>query len=378
MFLFFFHSTTMIIISYLPVYFQSQGMVESKIGWILAVGPFASILAQPFWGYMSDKYKTVKRILFITLTGMFTLSFLLFNVTSFALLLVTAALFFSFQSPTGALGDSLASKTAHKLGKSFGSIRGWGSMGFATSTLVVGAFFSRAGIEYIHYPFLIFVVIAFIVCLKISDVEVTNKPVTLIDAVKLGGNLKLMGFLAIIMFLTVTHRANDSYIGLYIKELGGNESMIGLAWFIAVGSEAIVFMTSNLWFKKFNEITFILLAGILYAVRWILYSFIQDPMVIVFLQVTHGLTFGVFYVSAFQFVTKLLPAELQATGHLLFISVFFGLSGIIGSLAGGFIIENASGATLYSYMGYLASAGCLGLAVYLQRIRKQMQLTLSD
>ncbi|WP_347834968.1 hypothetical protein [Gracilibacillus sp. JCM 18860] len=27
----------------------------------MAIGPFIAIFSQPFWGYMSDKYQTVKK-----------------------------------------------------------------------------------------------------------------------------------------------------------------------------------------------------------------------------------------------------------------------------------------------------------------------------
>ncbi len=46
--LFAFHATNTIIISYLPVYLEGKGLTGAQIGWVLAVGPLASIIAQPF------------------------------------------------------------------------------------------------------------------------------------------------------------------------------------------------------------------------------------------------------------------------------------------------------------------------------------------
>ena len=37
--------------------------------------------------------------------------------------------------------------------------------------------------------------------------------------------------------ISIGHRANDSFMGIYITELGGNEGLVGLAWFIGVISE---------------------------------------------------------------------------------------------------------------------------------------------
>src|SRR5690625_4406114 len=63
--LFSFYATNTIIVGYLPLYLQYKGLTGKEIGWVLAIGPLVSIFAQPFWGYMSDKYKTVKRIILL-------------------------------------------------------------------------------------------------------------------------------------------------------------------------------------------------------------------------------------------------------------------------------------------------------------------------
>ncbi|WP_347552025.1 MFS transporter [Pseudalkalibacillus hwajinpoensis] len=377
LFLFFFHGANTIIISFMPVYFQHAGMSESKIGSILAIGPLAAILAQPFWGYMSDKYGTIKRILLITLVGVFVISIFLLTNDSYMFILLSAAFFYIFMSPTGALGDSLAVKTAASVNKNFGSIRTWGSIGFAVSTLLVGQYFSFAGIGLILVPFLLMITIAFLTATKVSDVKSVNKPITVLDAVKIGKNPRFLFFLGTIMFLTIPHRANDSFIGIYLTELGGNESQIGLAWFVAVASEAVIFATSQYWYKRFNEITFILIAGLLYSVRWIVLAYAGGPVAAILMQVLHGVTFGVFYVTAFQYVTKLVPENLQATGHLLFISVFFGVSGILGSLFGGMLFEKASGAMLYTTMGYMSLVGCVALVIYIYFDRKKSKIDTS-
>jgi PPP family 3-phenylpropionic acid transporter len=94
-----------------------------------------------------------------------------------------------------------------------------------------------------------------------------------------------------------------------------------------------------------------------------------SPWFILSLQITHGLTFGVFYIAAFQIVNKLIPEHLQATGHVLFITVIFGLAGIIGSLLGGYIIELTSISTLYFLIGGSALAGTIGL-LFFQKSRQ--------
>lgn len=364
MLLFSFHATNTIILSFLPLYLKYKGLNGTEIGWVLAVGPLASIFSQPFWGYMSDKYKTVKKMLIICIIGLLISSVLFFQMNSLLAILLMGAVFYFFTSPIGALGDSFAQRRADDLHISFGAIRTWGSIGFATSSLIIGEILSEIGIQYMIWPYLFFGTIALLVAFRLTDVKVESDPIQLRDIKVLMQNKPFLMFLFMIMFLTISHRANDSFIGLYITQLGGGEGLVGVAWFVGVASEAVVFAFAGRWFKKYHTLVFIIFAGAIYSLRWFLYSIVDDPMYVIALQVLHGLTFGVFYLAALEYVTRLIPRLLQSTGHLVFYSVFFGVSGIIGSLIGGALIDSYGGDTLYVVMGFCALTGTIMLTVY--------------
>lgn len=351
-------------ISYLPVYFQSLGLTGNQIGVLLAVGPAAAIIAQPFWGFMSDRLKTVKRILLLCLSSALAVGFIVFQVAEFILLLPLLYMFFSFMSPAGGLGDSLAQKVSIQRSVSFGSIRMWGSLGFASASLVGGYILSAIGIANIYYVYASFLVVALIFTYFAPDSVPSKKPVKLSSAFKLMKNRQLVIFFLLILSISLTHRMNDSFLGLYIIELGGNESIIGLAWFIGVATEATVFAFSVYWLRGYHPLTYISIAAFIYVLRWLLMSFAPDPTFLLFVQVLHGLAFATFYLTAFQFVSKLVPEELESTGHLLFISVFFGISGVIGSILGGVIINSFEVRSLYYLMFGLALVGLFSSLIY--------------
>src|SRR5699024_1358086 len=188
--------------------------------------------------------------------------------------------------------------------------------------------------------------------------------VQLRDVRKLIQNKPFMLFLFLIMFITMTHRASDSFIGLYITQLGGNEGLVGIGWFVGVASEALVFAFAGRWFRTYHTLVFVIFAGIVYSLRWFLYAAADDPMYIIMLQLLHGITFGVFYLAALDYVTRLIPKLLQSTGHLMFYAVFFGISGITGSLLGGALIDSYGGGVLYAVLGFSAAAGVLFLSIY--------------
>lgn len=362
--LFFFHASMTIMISYLPVYFQYLGLSGSEIGVLLAVGPAASIIAQPFWGFMSDKWKTVKRVMLLCMSSAIAIGFLVFQMEAFLFILPILFVFFGFMSPSGALGDSLAQKLSQQRGVSFGSIRMWGSLGFGSASLAGGIILTEIGVWNMYYVYAAFMLLALSFTYFAPDSEPSKKPVKLSEALKLLKRRQLLLFLAVIFSISLTHRMNDSFIGLYVVELGGNETFIGLAWFIGVLTEALVFALSFYWVGRAHPLTFISLAALLYAFRWLLMIFVGDPVSLLFVQVLHGVTFGLFYLTAFQFVSKLVPEELTSTGHLLFISVFFGISGVAGSAFGGLVINAFNVNALYILMFFFASVGFIGSLVY--------------
>ncbi|OLS37625.1 MFS transporter [Alkalihalophilus pseudofirmus] len=368
-YLFFAYSTMTIVMSYIPLYFQADGLSGNEVGMLMAIGPFATIIAQPFWGFMSDKYKTIKRMIVISAIGVVIAAAGFMLMGQFYGYLIMMFVLFLFLSPLTALGDSLSQKTATLKGVSFGRIRMWGSLGFATTSLLTGYVLTTIGVERVMIPMIIMAVLALVMALTIEDVKGTNKPVTIISALKIGLNKKLMFFLLCVVFISITHRANDSYLGLYIVDLGGAESLIGWAWFVGVSAEALVFATSPLWFRKFNPLSFIVIAGFIYSIRWVLMGMITSPWMVLPLQLTHGISFGMFYIAAFQYVNKLIPEHLQATGHVLFITTFFGLSGIFGSLFGGWMIDGFGLKALYFCLGGSALIGVAGLMIFNQKTK---------
>lgn len=370
--IFCFHASSTIILTFLPLYLKDKGLTGTEIGWVLAIGPFAAIIAQPIWGFLSDKYRTVKKTLLLAIIGTLIFSMSFFQMDHIIGILIFAGLFYFFSTPIGALSDSLGQRRANELKISFGSIRMWGSIGFGVSALIVAEILDIIGIQYLMWPYLLMGTVLLLVAFTIKDVSTTDDtPINLKDFGLILKNKRFIAFLCFMMFITITHRASDSYIGIFIAELGGTERLVGWAWFVGVMSEAIVFATAMHWFRKYNPLVFIIIAGLLYAARWFIYGLATSPAHIISFQFLHGLCFGIFYLAAFDYVTRLIPKHVQATGHLIFFSVLFGVSGIIGSLGGGAIMDAYGGNVFYTAMGYFTLIGTIGIIGYFIFINKK-------
>ncbi|TXC90489.1 MFS transporter [Metabacillus litoralis] len=376
LFLFFIQAIGFICTSYLPIYLLHKGYSATEVGMLLAIGPFASLLSEPIGGYVSDKIRSIKKVLLFCIAGMIFSGFVFFQLDSFTAMAILIYCLFFFLAPTGGLSDSLSQKTADKTNVSFGSIRMWGSLGYGISSITIGYLLSYLGVDNIVIPFMFFCVSLFIIGIFLTDIKVTDgseSKVNFKDAFLLLKSIRFTVFLIIVLFITLGHRANDLYLSVFIQKVGGTETTIGWAFFWGVATEVLVFFTSGYWYRKYKDLTFIIFAALLYGIRFIGMSFASSSVELIFYQLLHGVTFGVFFTVALSYVTKIVPARLQSTGHVLLISVFFGYSGMISALVGGKFIDTYSIFSLYLLIGCAAIFGAVLLMIYSKFVKVEKQ-----
>src|SRR5699024_1558635 len=95
------------------------------------------------------------------------------------LILFFGVLLYFFSSPVSVLGDSLAQRQGDSLAISFGSIRTWGSIGFALSSLIIGQLLDIYGVAFMRWPYLLFGTILLIIAFQIRDVKIADNEQTI-------------------------------------------------------------------------------------------------------------------------------------------------------------------------------------------------------
>ncbi|HEY4553846.1 MAG TPA: MFS transporter [Bacillaceae bacterium] len=366
-------------VAFLPLLFRYKGMSSGEIGLLLSVGPFVAIFAQPLWGVISDRRQTVKKMILLLLAASLIVSTGVFLGGTFSFLFIAMGLFHFFMSPIQPLTDSLATTYAAENNVNYGSIRLWGSLGFSVAAFVIGLVVGQIGIGKIGFVYAGIMILSIAISFLLADSSGKKTPVSL-DAIK--GTLKnpyYTLFLGAALLLSIPHRMNDSLLGLYMSELGASEGQIGAAWTLAALSEAVVIGVMFILMKRFHLLKLIMFAGLLYSLRWMLYSFASEPGILVLLQAMHSLTFAIFIVASVQYVATVVPTEMLATGQAVFFAIFSGVAGIIGSSAGGYFMDAMGASFVYragsasALAGTLVCAMLLGLAKKKKNHRKKIQ-----
>ncbi len=366
-------------IPFLPVYLDEQGLDPAQIGFIIGTGGFVTIIAQPLWGMISDRTKTIRKVLLILLLCSAVTGYFLFDSSSFVMLVLFAMLLYFFLMPIDPLTESLNFRIAEASGISYGSIRTYGALGYGVMALITGYVMSYFGNSGMALLFVAISLIGFLVSWFMPDAPVTGKPVTLSSLNHFLRNKETLLFLVLVFICSVPARMNDTFLGVYIRELGGSPELVGQSFFIAAMSEIIIFALSFWWLRKGKELIIISISGAFYFLRFFISAWVTDPHLLAYLQILQIFTFPVFYSAAIQYLYRIVPEEWRATGQTVLALLFFGVSGILASYAGGALYGAYGGKTLYLTISAMSFIGMLfGLVLYRIYGKKSSSFVESD
>lgn len=352
-------------IPFLPVFLSEQGLTTKQIGFIVGTGGFVTIVTQPLWGMISDKTKAMRNVLLVLLTLATILGYLLFTAEQFGMLVAFSMGVYFFLMAIDPLTESLNFTIAERAKISYGAIRTYGALGYALASLAAGYVMNWFGMSSIAIFFVVLGVLGIAIMTTMPNVAASSSPVTLGALTTFFKDKKTVLFLLLVFMSSVPARMNDTFLGVHIRALGGSTEQVGQAFFFAAGSEIIVFALSFWWLRKGKELLTITFAAFFFFVRFFVSAFVTDPQILAFVQVLQMLTFPIFYTAAIQFLYRIVPVEWRATGQTILALLFFGVSGIIASYAGGVLYDAVSGQTFYFVLASISFISTLfGLILY--------------
>ncbi|MGO4495932.1 MFS transporter [Paenibacillus sp. 2RAB27] len=366
MFTFSFFMTMGIVVTFFPLYFDYKGYSKIQIGLLYAIGPLIGIATNLLWGFLSDRFQTVKKIMIILILGQLVTAVLVSTAGWFSLLYVCLAAFFFFQQPVNSLNDSQVMLHVRSSGKSYASFRVYGSIGFALSAGGFGLILRAYGTGLT--PILLFITIGctLIILFLLKDTRQGGKKMAFGGMVNIIRSKKFIWFLTLVIIMSVSHRFNDGFLALYMRQLGASDSLIGYAWMTSALSEIPVFFYLSRHGHRFKELPLLAFAGVIYAFRFVMMSFIQDPVWVIGIQLLHSLTFGVFLFTANRYLSQIIPDEYRSSGQAIFAVAWSSIAGLISGTAGGWIYNEAGGSTVYMIAACLSITSAIGfLCTYL-------------
>ncbi len=336
---------------------------------IMAGGPLVSIIANPVWGFFSDRSQNIRRTIVILLLGNFIIAQLIFNLNTFTLLFTCMLFFFFFFSPLTAQSNSLILNSIEGTRHKFGAFRLWGSLGYALIALTAGAWIHLTGTGRLWLIYSLLLLFSLLFTIGIPRGRLTNLATGSPAAGGKYGSLYkdkvFMLFIGLGILISVPNSMNNTFVSIYIQELGGTGMSVGLSAFLSSFFEIPVFLLMDRIIRPNTRFMLIGLAfvSLLFSVRWLLMAGAAEPVHILLIQIMHCITFGAYYYLGTTLTARMVDSRYRASGQALFALTWAGVSGVAAGFAGGWIYETLGAATMYMISASVALCGALGFVI---------------
>ena len=336
---------------YVTVFLKNNGLATSTIGILISVGAVFSILTQPIWGSLSDGVLGIKRTMILTvLLGAGSTVVLTLVKNEAAIMIVYIARIISM-APIMMLFDNyiVSECKASKIQLDYGSIRIWGSIFFAGVAAVLGFLTERYGINIAFYTQVAFSALLIWMILKyVKDSPVTAKTKTKYKKWfdKDIFNPAFIFILIYIFLVKLTDNSFNSFFPIIFQDAGGSLNLLGLFSSARAIVEVPFFLGTTKLIKKFGSKQMMIIASAFLVLRVLGFMLFDKPSLLFAANLFGAPAYCLFTAGMLHYVYEISPENSKTTAQLIVSSLGLSLSSVIGSSAGGFILESYGKGTM--------------------------------
>ena len=339
--------------SYLTIFLQSIGWQAHEVGIINSLNSAVGVVSTPFWGTLSDKIKSLKKIIIILIiTGALTyalIPYMDYRIAGISLLFIVIPISGFFRTPLMSLIDNWTVRACNKHGLHFGAIRSFGSFSFGVIGLILGYVVTRmnknggnAGTRMTFLGYAFFSVALLLVVLWIKeDVQTGGKKSQKFSEMhfsRLFKNYYYMTYLFYAMVIQIPLACVYSFQPYLMAEIGVNTGTIGYITGFKAFIEIPMLLLMDRVRNKCPLYVLLFGSGALYMLEALFYSVSGNFTHLLLISILQGLGGGLHIAAGSNSVATLAPENLKATAQTLNGSMV-SLAGIAGNLIGGYIIE---------------------------------------
>ena len=222
----------------------------------------------------------------------------------------------------------------------YSSIRLWGSVGFIAAVWGLGYFLEGEQIKYLPGLLLVLFAGIWMSSLAVPEEAAGHLPLDHEPLRKVLIKPHVLGLLVVCFLMQMSHGPYYTFYSIYMESYNYSLSFIGWLWALGVIAEVAVFMLMHRMVPVFGLRKLLLISLLLAVMRWTLIGKFPESMAIVlFAQVLHAATFGIYHAVAIQLIHEYFTGKHQGKGQALYSSLSFGAGGALGSFLSGYTYD---------------------------------------
>ncbi len=105
---------------------------------------------------------------------------------------------------------------------------------------------------------------------------------------------------------------------------------------------------------KYKELPLLAVCSLVYGIRFLMMSWIDNPLWVIVTQLMHSVSFGIFLFTAIRYIQMVIPDQYRASGQAVFAVIWSGVAGLLSGTIGGWIFNDFSPQTMYAFGSGLA------------------------
>jgi len=359
-FYFFYFASLGALIPYWSLYLRSLGFNATDIGNLMAILMATKIISPNIWGWVADH--TGRRMAIVRmgcLISMLAFTGVFFS-DSFIWLVLVIVVFSFFWNAT--LPQFEASTFIH-LGDQthrYSSIRLWGSIGFIVAVWGLGSLLEGEAIRMLPMILLLLFAGIWLSSLIVPEEAAGHLSLDHEPLRRLLSRPEVVGLLVVCFLMQASHGPYYTFYSIYLQDYGYSLSAIGGLWALGVAAEVGIFLLMSRLLPLFGLRQLLLGSLLLAALRWLIIALYPESMgLIVFAQVLHAASFGVYHAAAIHYIHHFFTGRHQGKGQALYSSLSFGVGGALGSFYSGYLFEGFGARSMFLLAMLLALSGFL-------------------
>jgi PPP family 3-phenylpropionic acid transporter len=170
----------------------------------------------------------------------------------------------------------------------------------------------------------------------------------------------VQALMAACLAMSAAHGAFYVFFSIHLAGHGYSKTAVGLLWSLGVVAEIAVFMGMAALSRRFSLRSILLASFGAAVVRFLVMGWgVESPLLMIFGQLLHGLTFGAYHAAAIAAVNHWFPGRAQGRGQALYSSLSFGAGGLLGALLAGWMWDEWGAGWSFSLGSLFALGGFL-------------------
>ncbi|HIP95088.1 MAG TPA: MFS transporter [Leucothrix sp.] len=367
---FFFLAALGAFVPYWPPYLKSLNFTPVEIGELMAIVLLTKLIAPYFLGWLADRFH--RRLVIIQVsTFLSAIAFAgVFIDSSYWGLVIIMGIFGFFWNSSLPLFEAL---TLNHLGDDthqYSRIRLWGSVGFIVMVAGLPMIIDSYDISILPVILIVLLLVNGLTSLLVKDKQNTEKAKTntelrLIELLK---KPMVIALLASCALQSMSHGAYYTFISIYLDDHHYSGTVIGYMWALGVIAEIVLFLFAYKLLHRFGIYRLYTIALLITSLRWVILALWVDTFAaLIFAQLLHAASFGLFHVTAISLTHLLFPGQMQGRGQALYAGLSFGLGGALGSWLSGNTWESFGSTWTFLASATIALLGAMIAARFIQK-----------